>query len=52
MTKSKGISRRSFLRNTTLGVVGAGIISNNTKLTGQENNNPNLEFQKFELTEH
>jgi predicted aldo/keto reductase-like oxidoreductase len=36
MSKSKSINRRSFLRNTTLGVVGAGIISNNTSLLGQE----------------
>ncbi|UCH96880.1 MAG: aldo/keto reductase [Candidatus Aminicenantes bacterium] len=36
MTQSKGINRRSFLRNTTLGVVGAGIISNNTSLLSQE----------------
>jgi predicted aldo/keto reductase-like oxidoreductase len=36
MTKSTGINRRSFLRNTTLGVVGAGIISNNTTLLSQE----------------
>jgi hypothetical protein len=36
MTKSKGINRRSFLKNTALGVVGAGIISNNTTLPGQE----------------
>ncbi len=36
MTKSKGIDRRSFLRNTTLGVVGAGIIGNTTTLPGQE----------------
>lgn len=36
MSKSRSINRRSFLRNTTLGVVGAGIISNNTTLPGQE----------------
>jgi len=36
MSKSKSINRRNFLKNTTLGVVGAGIISNNTTLLGQE----------------
>lgn len=36
MSKSKSINRRNFLRNTTLGVVGAGIIGNKTSLPGQE----------------
>lgn len=36
MRKSKGINRRSFLRNATLGVVGAGVISKSTTLLGQE----------------
>jgi predicted aldo/keto reductase-like oxidoreductase len=36
MSKSKSINRRNFLKNTTLGLVGAGVISNNTSLPGQE----------------
>ncbi len=40
MTKSKGLKRRDFLRNTTLGVFGAGMLSTGTPLAGQENPQP------------
>ena len=36
MSMKKGFKRRDFLKNTALGVVGAGIVSKGTPLTAEE----------------